>query len=396
MKILKLFVAAVVAVSAAIQPALAQPEEQLEASRAQAQPITTSTLHLSPDGKSLVQLALKRWFLPTSMQHDPAGALVSVWDVGSGQLKWRAYSPANAYAVVSFSPDSRRVLIYGGSSRQEENKPVERKQHAQIWSLESDQPALSLELTERDLFGQIVYLPDGQSLMGLVYEFDGRQMGSTQVKVWDSQTGKLLRIRDDRPQLAQTAGWAVGPGILAVATQQMREDGNNQNQLMAWSFPELALKGTREIGLERAHLMAFSPDGKKIAYMTHQPGGEAILNDEVYLWNLETGSHLTATAPNSPDYRIRAIAFSPDSQTVIAAGLFAESPRKMLGEVWFWNAGTGELERSLNKERKSAMAALQFNLLPDGKSFLAQATVGKIEHRSLEDGELIRIFEERN
>lgn len=65
--------------------------------------------------------------------------------------------------------------------------------------------------------------------------------------------------------------------------------------------------------------------------------------------------------------------------------------------IYLWDAGTGALKRIVKYNHSLSGregGAYRISLLPDGKRFIAFSGNEKIELRSLENGSLIRIFEE--
>lgn len=391
MTIFKILSCAVVGASALISPALAQPDLPESAAITQGAPLTIRMLNLSPDGRYAVQLSRNIWRHEQAVRYDEH-SVISMWEVGTGRLKWRKTTPVNVVSKGSFSSDSTRFFVSGITVRQEGTKTVASSSRAEIIPIEGDAEPIRLEMEEKAMLGSIHFLPDGQSLIGLMYEVDEQQKVLTHVRIWDAATGKLQRTLEDKSQLAQNASWAANPHILAAATSQMRGDGKGENQLLVWSLPELTLRGAQPLGGEVAMKIAIAPDGKKLAYTTFVVGGMGVGN-EISLWDMETGTLKLVDAPDVADYNIYSLEFSPDSQTLIGLGSVRENDQSSLSEIWFWNVQTGTLERSLNKSRSRELNIYQFKVLPDGKSFIGQASEGKIEQRSLEDGELIRTFE---
>ncbi len=102
----------------------------------------------------------------------------------------------------------------------------------------------------------------------------------------------------------------------------------------------------------RNYSIMFSPDGKTIA---------ADNNGEVYLWNAHTGEHiktLTIKPVDSQpidapeDYHRYSITFSPDGKTIAAVAgsevyLLNAYSAGNIGEVYLWNAHTGEHIKTL-------------------------------------------------
>ncbi len=388
MTIIKILISVVVvAISALGQPVLAQPDSSTEAAP---KSFVTKSLHVSPDGVYLAQLARKYWREDEAMRYDPQGTSISLWELGGGRLKWQKYSKLNSLFKGVFSAESKHLLVYGTNLRQEGTRVLERQQRAEVWALESGEEPVSLALNQSERLEHMIFLPDGKSVMGLLYAVDGQNAMQAYVRLWDAQTGQLLRSIDDKPQLAQKAAWAANAHILTVAINQAWQDGKNENELIAWSLPELTRLGAVPMGTDSAMKVTLSPDGKKVAYMIYD-GKPA--QKEIYLWDLESKEVNIIETPKLRVHHTLNLEFTSDSRFLTAAGFFNDEKRTWINEVWFWNAQTGDLERSLNQHGDLTISPHGFCLVPKSASFIAYTLEHKVEQRSLEDGALIHTFE---
>jgi WD40 repeat protein len=220
-------------------------------------------------------------------------------------------------------------------------------------------PTLALQVGHSGPIRFLVFSPDGRTLVtgGL----DGT------ARLWDAETGEVKAI------LQATSG-PMGPmraitlspdgKVLAVGKQ-------------LWDAKSGQPKGTL---VEKGTLFAlvFSPDGKTLAgagVEITEAVSEAVVkrgNSGMFglaeLWDGETGQH-KATLKGPEGSNFAAAAFSPDGLTLATGGFVARSdPEGRIdrqGEVWLWDARTGQLKATLQRH-EAGIRTLAFS--PDGKT----------------------------
>ena len=155
--------------------------------------------------------------------------------------------------------------------------------------------------------------------------------GGTAVKVWEADTGRLLRIFKKRE--------ATGVDVDAIA---FSPDGKWMAVGGSTSDPEIwdagagrfmrKLESVHDSSLEWLRGVAFSPDGKVVA---------AAAGSKIKIWDAQTGQFLMKLSGHR---WVESITFSLDGQLIASAGGEDDTVR-------LWNARTGEVLRTLSATR---------------------------------------------
>jgi WD40 repeat protein len=141
----------------------------------------------------------------------------------------------------------------------------------------------------------IAFHPDGQWLAA------GCRDGN--VYVWDVNTGAVVRVLQS-PSASGT-DWIYGVAFSPDGTRIAGSCGSSV--VMVWDTVTGTLLQSLD-GLQvRAAKVAFNPDGTRVV---------ACDEEMVKVWNVETGAELL-----SLDFGAQDVTFSPDGQTLAAAGL---------------------------------------------------------------------------
>jgi WD40 repeat protein len=373
-----------------LPPVFAQPDAPATAAGST---YTHRVLLVSPDGRYVAELLCRNTMVSGVMHYDPHGTRVRLWEIGTGLLKWEKYSPANVMPTGSFSPDGRRLLCHGMTIRQQGAEIVESKSTLRLWDIESGQRLDAIELEEAENLSQLLFMPDSQSLLGVTVVVPGFLMA---VKQWDAQSGKLARTISDFPAPDETILWPGKGPFLATSAQGTAERQKEDNVINVLSLPDLKLLHSRSIGKEQLLALALSPDGKKLVYKLYTPPLNETYSDRSFLWDTQTDTVTALSAPDGANFGALSYEFSADGQLLIGSGL-GSGEAGPATHVWTWNGLTGEFEQSLafSTAIEAFLASpFQARSLPDGKSFVAASSEGKVEHRSLRDGSLIRSFEQ--
>jgi RNA polymerase sigma factor (sigma-70 family) len=205
----------------------------------------------------------------------------------------------------------------------------------------------------------------------LAFSKDGKHLISCgrdgEVRVWDAATGELVQ----RTRLAGKAREYIDYGGISVAP-----DGATA---ATWDGKTAYLYDTatgRERGrlLSSAPVLAFSPDGKKIAVQAQDKDK----NGPVQLWDIdEFKKNLTLDAPpgialNGAPFAIakQTAAFTPDGKLLAVLGGEREKERFVGAgnkELLVWDTVTGKLRQ--RKKFRAAMCSLAYS--PDGAALAA-------------------------
>jgi WD40 repeat protein len=330
-------------------------------------PGTVKWVALSPDGKTLALTANtgppRLWDLggkaprprasagapPSdyrfmySIAFSPDGRTVAVgghlgielWDV-RGEARWKATLRADAGAVtcLAFSPDGRRLVSGGGDAT------------VRQWDVTADPPRERFPLTaHKNTITYLAFGPDDRELLsgardGTLRSWkveDGRLKEQSKVLLPGMEGSSVQRLSTGQPQ-AITYGTSVLPSTqwdlrgaepkrMATAPGGALGAYSPDGRWLAWyrkpgGKPQIELVDLRDEKAAPAVLplpadaafLSFSPNGRWLAC------GNTAKGDPVYLFDLAARPRPRLQALGYAG-TLRALAFSPDSRTLVAASL---------------------------------------------------------------------------
>lgn len=191
-----------------------------------------------------------------------------------------------------------------------------------------------------------------KSVQSILYSKDGQFLisGSLDktVKVWDLKTGKLSREWSEEFGVERVTLSPDGETLAVSVT-------GGQIKLRNWKNGKLI----RSIGKYTTSVsdLAFSPDGKMLAFSPHSAPGSSNHN-QICFWDLE-GNQLKSCLKGHTD-RVTSLAFSPKDGHCLVSGSFDDS-------VKVWRVTNRELAYD-SRENSKRILSIAFS--PDGRSIV--------------------------
>ena len=276
----------------------------------------------SPDGKLLTTLSnngdVHLWEIATGRVrdrfpgdlHHPVGAAFTpdgtglavaglksppqVRDLADGRVRLTLDQPPDTTSTIVYSPDGRRLITFGTLGRDD---------RVRVWNAATGAVEHSLEAHP----DRVVCSPDGATVALLTM---------WRIVLWHLSTGGTSTLFDSRV----TSALAFSPDGRLIAAAADRND--------IWIWPRDAPADRRVLRTgrrESVHLLAYSPDGARLAVGTFD-GAPRVLDATTGALVCEFVGHYG---------RITALTFAPDGATLLTASIDGTARR--------WDASTGEL-----------------------------------------------------
>jgi WD40 repeat protein len=256
---------------------------------------------LSPDGKSVATVSRDN--------------TVRTWETATGRERQVIRVGGGLFYGIAWSPDGAWIAEAGGESGVSFDKTV------RIFDAATGKESKVLKGHTRDAW-QVAFSPDGKMLASVGY--DGT------AKLWSTATWTEQHELASRPM--GFAGVAFSPDGSVVAT------GGRDKKVRLW---ETASGKERAVIEGQAQTLAFSPDGKTLAWASGQEAG-------VRLWDLEAGKAVEGVKGRT----VTQLAYTPDGKALV----IAEE-----GAVRMWEVETRSESGSL------AVRATSLSISKDGK-----------------------------
>jgi WD40 repeat protein len=186
--------------------------------------------------------------------------------------------------------------------------------------------------------------------------------------------GKVLLWGDGRQRISfynlgtRRTEW-VGPkdnaDHFALAPDGKTFVCSNGLALSLWATASCSLIRNFQAAPSRVCQLAISPNGKLLVVASAYPAKRTLGiwdNASLGIWDMASGKLISPLRPTQSE--VGALAFSPDSKTLVAGAL---------KEIQFWNVATGELRRKVQAHDK-AVTSIAF--APDGKTLASACREG--------------------
>jgi RNA polymerase sigma factor (sigma-70 family) len=217
-----------------------------------------------------------------------------LWDAQTGNVKHKLKCTLLAQCFA-FSPDGKTVATGTGGNMNRQFETVK------LWDVETGRLLRTLETTDR-FAGEVTFAPNGKLLAAVL-----RQDTALAVILWDAAEGQWSQILPDSEGIDAIAFSPDGKTLLGAARDKLR----------VWDVATVKTIQSSDIKTgfsdERWSALAISPDGKNLAISGKQDDKHVIA-----LWDVQTVKR-TKTLKGHEGF-IDSLAFSPDGNTLASGG----------------------------------------------------------------------------
>lgn len=244
---------------------------------------------------------------------------------------------------VVFTPDNKTLVTTSGGPTEEAL--------IRFWDVETGKEQATLK-GHASMVHHLSLSKDGKVLVSAVSSIDYREADNGEVVFWNLETRK--KIATSRCDRVHTA-------ILSHDGKKLVTSHSN-GTVKLWDVDDkYALTGETVLVEDRVTSVCASPDRKTFIIdpvFTKSPS--------IDLCDFGTGKIVKSFVPK--DISVRAVAFSPDGQTLVAGcckTIEKGNDKELAGEVRFWDVATGE-EKQILGDKLGPVNGVAFS--PDGKT----------------------------
>lgn len=268
---------------------------------------------------------------------------VRVWEVPTGETRWRHSAHQGWVRAVAFSPDGK-LLASGGNDHL-----------IRLWDVDTGKCVGTLGRPAVEI-SSVAFTPDGRFLASAS---DDRCL-----RVWSAETGRLQWSRADQ----------VGERSVVLALPDGKRIASTNPTLKFWDVDSGTLLQT--LSGAGGRTVALSPDGTLLAggvgntsnvlCWTVCADGTRVPWDagrQIDIWDIET-DRLLQSLFDEDQSGVNTVAYSPDGKTLASGHLWGKPG---YGEVKLWDVPSGKLSRVLSTDKGDWDGATCVAFSPDGR-----------------------------
>lgn len=263
-------------------------------------PAPVVTLSIMPSISSLAFGPGDRWFVTGGWDNT-----VKIWETASGRLLRTLSGHSKVVQAVAVSPDGRLIASAGWDDV------------IKVWNVQTGESIRSINNDSSTT--RLAFSPDGRSLFAQgIYVLRRYDVASGAV----AQTYHTVKQPDAKTSISNA--FAISPdGRLIAGGRGCDPKPDDQCTIAIWDVGtgRLLRKWTSD---RRVFTLAFSPDGRWLVSCSSGPG-------QIDLWDAFSGSRISQFP--SPGLVTRALAFSPDSRSLFAAGDWVQAYETATGHI---------------------------------------------------------------
>lgn len=242
--------------------------------------------------------------------------MIKIWNATTGEVQKTLLGHSCPVRSVAFSPDGKQIASGSSDST------------IKIWNTTTGE----LQRTIPGHSGQV---------RSVVFSTDGKQLASgsrdRKVKLWDAVTGELQKTLVDHARSVNTVVFSPDGRYIASGSSDTvvnlwdTKTGGIKKVLATRASPK---KDFHMMWSEEVHTLAFSPNGKSIV-----SGSD---DSSIKVWDISMEDD--QDIPESHLSWVMFVRFSPNGKQIVSGSIDG------LNYLKFWDATTGDLQRTLKSE----------------------------------------------